>query len=121
LRRAASTTVATEAEQRKLPGIAGNGYKMKNSAGQRAVPTKTTRSSLYPLSPNGLASSTQANWAVRGEFNSIGRANFSELLAAQRVRRRVFGNLESGDAPKRGQKFNIYLLAPQRLATNREK
>jgi hypothetical protein len=41
------------------------------------------RQALCPLSPNGLFSSTQANWANRAKFDLITRADFSELLAAQ--------------------------------------
>jgi hypothetical protein len=77
--------------------------------------------SLRLLSPNAPASSTQTNWANRAKFNSTTRAHFSELLAAQRVKCRVFGILKSRVARKRGQKIDIQLLAPQRLAANREK
>jgi energy-coupling factor transporter transmembrane protein EcfT len=54
-------------------------------------------------------------------FNSTALANFSELLAAQRFRCRDFENLRSRDASKMGQKFDVYLLVTQRLATNSEK
>jgi hypothetical protein len=63
----------------------------------------------------------QANWTNGAKFNTTSSADFSELLAAQRVKCRVFGILKSRGARKMGQNFNIYLLAPQRLATNREK
>jgi hypothetical protein len=63
----------------------------------------------------------QASWAEWGEFNSTTIASFPELLVAQRVRRCFFEILISRGARKRGQNFDIYLLAPQRLATNREK
>jgi hypothetical protein len=87
----------------------------------RSGVAKTTPFSLCPLSPNAPASSTQANWADRADFNSTSPADFSELLAAQGVRCRVFKILKSRGSRKRGQNFGLYLLAPQRLAMNREK
>jgi hypothetical protein len=62
----------------------------------------------------------QANWMNRADLASTSHADFSELLAAQRVRCRVFKILESRGARKMGQNFDLYLLAPQRLAANRK-
>jgi hypothetical protein len=84
-------------------------------------PPKTTRFFLCPLSPNALSSSTQANWAEWGDFSSTARADYSEPLAAKRVKYRDFEILKSRGARKMGQNFDIQILAAQRLATNRKK
>jgi hypothetical protein len=70
-------------------------------------PTKPKYSSRFSLclpSPNGPSSSTQADWANRADLESTSRADFSELLAAQRFRCCVFEKLKSRDARKIGQK-----------------